>query len=219
MVRIAGSIARRVVLLCAAATIVGCAGAEQVDPENPVGAGGLVPTQEDKDVGVVGIRDGFRLSDYRIVAVERLTVSPGELEDEGDRRYAASMAKFFQGELVRRIRETGLFDSVVAVTDSVPPPHSERTLVLQGTITRLGRGSEALRILYGAYGAGRSRAQVEMYFVDAPSGEVRLVIADRRVNRVGGDESSLRESFHDIAKDLGKFLVRLSKGQAPGQVG
>jgi hypothetical protein len=82
---------------------------------------------------------------------------------------------------------------------------------------QLGRGSEAVRILWGAYGAGRSRAQVEMYFADAQSGEVMMVTADRRVNRVGGDESSLQESFHDMAKDLGKFAVRLSKGEAPGK--
>src|SRR5438270_763818 len=53
----------------------------------------------------------------------------------------------------------------------------------------------------------------------APSGKVVLATADRRVASIGlfggDDEDHLRESFDDMARDLAKFLVRLSKGEAP----
>jgi hypothetical protein len=46
-----------------------------------------------------------------------------------------------------------------------------------------------------------------------------MVIADRRVAQMGffgGDSKDhLKESFDDMARDLSKFLIRLSKGEAP----
>jgi len=46
-----------------------------------------------------------------------------------------------------------------------------------------------------------------------------MVTADRRVASAGffggADRDHLRESFDDMARDLAKFLVRLSKGEAP----
>ena len=58
-----------------------------------------------------------------------------------------------------------------------------------------------------------------MTFRDAQTGQPVMVTADRRVAQMGvfGRESKdhLRESFDDIARDLAKFLVRLSRGEAP----
>ncbi len=46
-----------------------------------------------------------------------------------------------------------------------------------------------------------------------------MVTADRRIASVGffggGTRDHLRDSFDDMARDLAKFLVRLSKGEAP----
>jgi hypothetical protein len=46
-----------------------------------------------------------------------------------------------------------------------------------------------------------------------------MVVADRRVAAYGvfgGDsEDHLKESFGDMARDLSRFLTRLSQGQAP----
>ena len=60
-----------------------------------------------------------------------------------------------------------------------------------------------------------------MHFVDAESGRVVLVTADRRLGSAGmfggDDEDFLEESFDDMARDLVKFLVRLSRGEAPGK--
>ena len=112
---------------------------------------------------------------------------------------------------------TRLFETVVSGEGAVPPAPAE-SLLMQGKITRLGRGSEAMRFLWGAYGAGQTRAQAEMFLVDARSGEVMVATADRRLSRAGGgDKFWLKEAFDDMARDLGKFLLRLSEGKAPGR--
>ena len=67
--------------------------------------------------------------------------------------------------------------------------------------------------------AGAARAQADMKFVEVSSGKVVMVTADRRKADAGAfggsDREHLRESFDDMARDLAKFLVRLSKGEAP----
>ena len=201
-----------------AMAVSGCFGAYQVAPDNPMGAGGLTPSQEDKDAGRVGIAAGFNLKDYPTIAVERFPVAKSEIEDEGDQRFANSMATYYQSELVRRFRESGLFERVVNLSETDLPASSGGVLRLQGTITRLGRGSQAMRYLI-SFGAGSTRAQAEMHFLDAKSSQVVVVTADRRMASAGifggDDEDFLRESFNDMARDLARFLVRLAKGEAP----
>ena len=111
-----------------------------------------------------------------------------------------------------------VFGKVVNLGETEFKPGSERALRLDGTITRLAPGSRALRYLVG-FGAGRSKAQAEMRFVDVQSGQVVMVTADRRVAAYGvfgGDsEDHLKESFGDMARDLAKFLTRLARGEAP----
>lgn len=197
--------------------LTGCFGAYQVSPDDALGTGGLKPTQEDKDAGRVGIATGFNLKDYPVIAVERFPVAKSEIKDEGDQRFADSMASFYQSELVRRLRETGLFSRVVNLSETDFPAGVGKALRLRGSITRLGRGSQAARYLVG-FGAGSTRAQAEMHFVDAESGRVVMVTADRRLGSMGvfgGDDADfLRESFNDMARDLAKFLTRLTKGEA-----
>jgi hypothetical protein len=197
----------------------GCYGAYQVRPDDPVGAGTLKPTQEDKDIGLVGIADGFNLTAYQVVLVESFPVTDPAIKDEGDRRFAASMTAFFQSELVRRLRESGLFVRVVNLTETEWRPGAERALRLQGKITRLGEGSQAARAFFGGYGAGKARAQAETTFLDVQTRRPVMVTADRRVAQMGffgGDSRDhLRESFDDMARDFAKILLRLSKGEAP----
>ena len=107
---------------------------------------------------------------------------------------------------------------VVNASETDYTPGTEKAVVLDGDITRLAPGSRALRYIVG-FGAGRSKAQSETRFLDAQSGRVLMVTADRSVAAYGifgGDSRDhLRESFDDMARNLGKFLVRLSKGEAP----
>jgi len=60
-----------------------------------------------------------------------------------------------------------------------------------------------------------------MYFADAASGQIVMVTADRRVaasGAFGGDsEDNLKDGFRDMARDVVKLLIRLSRGEAPGR--
>ena len=209
-------------LVALSACLPGC-GAVQTKAHDVVGTSNLQPTQADKDAGLVGISPGFQLKDYRVIAVDRFAVSPEDIKDEDDKALAASMPIFLQLQLVRRLRDSGLFDKVVNLTEAQLPTGPERALKLEGTITRLTGGSRALRFWVG-FGAGRSKAQVETRFVDGQSGRIVLVTADRRVAAIsealsldyGGDsEGLLKQSFDNMARDLGRFLVRLDRGEAP----
>jgi hypothetical protein len=209
---------RGLALLVVAIALAGC-GATRSSPDNPLSAGGLTPSVEDKEAGLVAVAPGFAVKGYATLTVALFPVTD-KLDDEGDRRFAAKMAAFYRTELVRRLRESGLFKRVVEVSETAyRPGPGERALKLEGAITRLGRGSQAARYFAGLYGAGRARAQADIRFVEAASGKVVLVTADRRVASIGlfggDDEDHLRESFDDMARDLAKFLVRLSKGEAP----
>jgi hypothetical protein len=192
---------RGIGLLALIFVLGGCFGAYQVSPDTPMGAEGLKPTQH-----------------YPVIGVERFPVAKSEIEDEGDRRFADGIATFYQSEIVRRLRDTGLFSRVVNLSEADLPAGTERALRLRGTITRLGRGSQAARYLIG-FGAGSTRVQAEMHFVEVQSSRAVLVTADRRLGSMGlfgGDSGDfVRESFDDMARDLAKFLVRFSKGEAP----
>jgi len=146
-------------------------------------------------------------------------VTDSAVKDDGDRRTASSMSVFLQSELVRRLRESGLFAQVVNLNETTWQPDAQKALRLEGTIPRLGEGSQAARAMFGLYGAGKARAQSDMIFRDAQTGQPVMVTADRRVAQMGvfgGDSKDhLRESFDDMARDLAKFLVRLSRGEAP----
>lgn len=196
----------------------GCTGSMQTTAVDPRGAGGLKPTQEDKDAGLVGVSRGFSLKDYRIVVVKLFKVTEPELNDEEDKKLAAEMPPYLQAELVRRLRESDLFARVINASETDYTQGSEKALVLDGEITRLAPGARALRYLVG-FGAGRSKAQSEMRFLDAQTGTVLMVTADRGVAAFGifgGDSRDhLRESFDDMARNVGRFLVRLNKGEAP----
>lgn len=209
----------RVFGLALSLLLTGCFGAYQVKADNPTGAGSLTPAAEDKDAGLVGIAGGFDLKTYQVIAVSLFPVTDPSIKDEGDRRLASSMSAFFQSELVRRLRESGLFARVVNLTETSWQPGAEKALRLDGRITRLGEGSQAARAVFGLYGAGKARAQSDMTFTDVQTGQPVIVTADRRVAQMGvfgGDSKDhLKESFDDMARDLARFLARLSRGEAP----
>lgn len=201
--------------------LAGCVGAFQTTPDDVRTVGGLTPNVEDKDAGLVAMSNGFDLKAYRVIAVDKFPVTDPAIKDDGDRRTAAQMSSFFQSELVRHLRGTRLFARVVNLSEADFRPGPEKALRLEGVITRLGEGSQAMRALFGFYGAGRARAQAEMRLVDAQSKKILLVTADRRAGSVGvfggASKDYWKESFDDMARDLGKFLVRLAQGQAPAK--
>ena len=198
--------------------VAGC-GATRSSPDNPTGAGGLTPNVQDPEAGLVAVAPGFDVTRYKTIVVEKFPVTDPATKDEGDRRFGERMNHYLHLELLRRMRESGLFQHVIDGSAAQASAPDGSALRLRGTITRLGRGSQAARYFAGLYGAGRTRAQADMQFLDAGANRVVIVTSDRRVASVGwfggSDEEHLEESFNDMARDLAKFLVRLSKGQAP----
>jgi Domain of unknown function (DUF4410)/Protein of unknown function (DUF3313) len=176
----------------------------------------LTASERDIDAGLVGIATGFDIKKYDVVVVDRIKVNDSELKDEESRKLAAELSDFFQAELVRQFRETGLFRNVLNLNESDMPADKGRTLKVQGAITRLAHGSAALRYWIGG-GAGQAEAEAELYFLDVPTGEFMLIIADRREVAFGARDNrvELRQSVDDMVQAVGRFLVRLSKGAAP----
>ena len=205
-------------VLCLA--FAGC-GATRSSADNPTSVGGLTPSVRDAEAGLVAIAPGFDIAKYTIIVVEKFPVTDPDVRDEGDRRFAAKMNHVLHLELLRRLRESGLFQQVIDASETELTPTDAPALRLRGAITRLGRGSQAARAFAGLYGAGRTRAQADMQFIEVASGRAVLLTADRRVASYspwtfgGSDEENLEESFDDMARDLARFLVRLSKGEAP----
>ena len=199
----------------------GCFGAYRVAPDDVRAMGGLTPNVEDKDAGLVALAPGLDIKTYKVIAVGKFPVTDPAIKDDDDRRKAAEMSTILQNELVRRLRDTGLFTRVVNLSETEFTPGPEKTLRLDGTISRLGEGSQAARAFVGLYGGGAARAQADMQFIDVQSKQTVLVTADRRratMGLFGGDaRDHWKESFDDMARDLGKFLVRLAAGQAPAK--
>ncbi len=206
-------------LLLLAVAAAGCLGPYRTAVVDPKAPGGLAPTIEDPDVGLVGVSRGFDLRQYSVMAVARFDVNKDDVKDDEDRNLAAVMPDFFQSEIVRRLRAAGIFERVINLTERDYAPGQERTLRIEGTITRLAPGNRAMRYLIG-FGAGAAKAQAETRFVDVQTGQVVVVTADRReasFGIFGGDsEEHLQESFSDMARDLAKYLVRL-RGQGPAR--
>src|SRR5206468_3493482 len=164
--------------------LAGC-GSAQSSAERPTSFGGLTPNTPDMEAGLVAIAPGFDIRTYKAVVVDTFAVTDSEIQDEGDRSFAVKMTQYLHVQLLRRLRESGLFAQVTSATDTAAKPADGPTLRLRGIVTRLGRGSQAARYFAGLYGAGRTRAQADMQLVDAASGKVGLVTADRRVASFG----------------------------------
>jgi len=208
-------------LLSSLVLLGGCFGAYQVSPDSVQRVAGLPAAVEDKDAGLVAVRPGFDVKTYQVIAIDKFPVTDSAIKDDEDRRAAAEMSTILQNELVRRLRDTGLFTRVVNLGETQFTPDAQKTLRVEGVISRLGGGSQAARAMMGLYGAGAARAQADMRFIDLQSGQPVMAISDRRqatMGFFGGDKRDhWKESFDDMARDLGKFMLRLSQGQAPGK--
>jgi hypothetical protein len=191
-----------------------------MEPVDPRAVGALKPNIEDSDAGLVGIAPGFNLKAYRVIVVESFLVAPNEIKDEEDARLAKDMSAYLRGRLVSRLRADGTFPEVMDGGLIAEPPAGADVLLLQGDISRLTEGSQALRYFVG-FGAGATKAQIETRFLDGPSREVRMITADRRAAGMGifgGDSRQfLAESMDQMADGLVKFLRRVGSGGQPGQ--
>jgi len=189
-------------------------------PLQPVGAAGLLPTRRDPDAGRIGIRAAFDLEAYRAIEVAPFAVAGSPAWGFEDRRIVSAVRAFFQSDLARRLRASGLFEQVVDPQTS-SPVGSAGVLRLEGTVSQLELDYLAPSHLWRWVGPGS--VQVETRFVDAASGRVVLVTADRRTARyvtsaardVPGTEARLEEVFGSLADDLVRFLLRVAAPAPP----
>lgn len=219
----AGRTGWRVALLVIALSmmVASCStlGAAQMPPVDPVGTADLKPTQRDPDAGSVAVRTGFDLRKYSAIAVVPFPVTDSGAKGKDEVQLILTMPPFFQAELVGRLRVTNLFTRVDLVREGEAAPAGERLLRLEGRITRLVAGDDTSAwVPFAGYArlADRMKAQIETSLVDAQTGQVMVVTADRREAPNSGfqsAESYVRDSFEAMARDLVRFLERLAKGE------
>src|SRR5215471_13929155 len=195
----------------------------QVKPDQPIGTATLKPTVEDKRAGLVGIAPGFAPKTYRRISGGPFGVTEKDISGDDDKQFAQVMPVYLQAQLVEQLRAAGLFEQVTTPEDGATVAEGGKALKLLGTITELSGGSRGLRFWIG-FGAGRSKVQIETRLVDAESGAVLLVTADRRIGVMseamsldygGSSRDLLEQTLGDIARDFVRFLTRLALGQGP----
>jgi hypothetical protein len=207
-----------VVLLLAGA---GCShlGAAQQVPVSPVGTGDLKPTQPDPSAGLVTVRPGFDARKYPAIAVLLFPVTDSGVMNKEEAKLTVSIPPYFQLQIVQRLRATSAFTRVDLVPDGAPAPTGEGLLRLEGRITRLASGDDTSAwVPFSGYSrlGDRMKAQIETSLVDAQTGQVVAVTADRREAPNSGfqtAESYVEESFQAMARDLVMFLERLARGE------
>jgi len=209
-----------IVLIGVALAGSGC-GAHRVAPVDPRASGPLTPAIEDGDGGLVGVAPDFTPKAYTAVVLEPFTVDRREIKDDDDARLAKDMSAYLHAQLLKRLQAASIFTAVIdgATTPGLAP--QDKRLRLQGDITRLTEGNQAMRYFVG-FGAGAAKTQIETRLVDDSSRQIKLVTADRRAAAMGifgGDgRQFVTESMDQMAEGLVKLLARLAAGDKPGPV-
>ena len=198
--------------------LAGC-GAHRMTPVDARPVGDLKAEVEDADGGHVGLAPDFKPAAYRVIVLQPFEVSASEIKDQDDARLAKDMAAYLHAQLLRRLQATGIFVRVVDASISALPPSDERAIRLQGQISKLTEGSQALRYFVG-FGAGAAKAQIETRLVDPQSQRVVMITADRRAAGMGifgGDgRQFVTESMDQMADGYVKLLKHLWAGGRPG---
>ncbi len=214
-----GTKAGRVALLVIAMStmVAGCTlGAAQKEPVDVVGTADLKPTQPDSDAGLVAVRTGFDPRKYSDIAVVQFPVTDSGAKGKDEIQLIVTMPPFLQAELVGRLRAAKLFSRVELVREGNAPPGGEGVLRLEGRITRLVAGDDTSAFVpFSGFGrlADRMKAQIETSLVDARTGQVMVVTADRREAPNSGFQSAelyVKDSFEAMARDLVRFIERLA---------
>ena len=198
--------------------LAGC-GAHRMTPVDARPVGDVRAEMEDADGGQVGLAPDFKPAAYRVIVLQPFEVSASEIKDQEDARLAKDMAAYLHAQLLRRLQAAGIFAKVIDATVSAVPTSDERAVRLQGQISRLTEGSQALRYFVG-FGAGAAKAQIETRLVDAQSQRVVMITADRRAAGMGifgGDgRQFVTESMDQMAGGYVKLLKHLWAGGQPG---
>src|SRR3990172_12947747 len=143
-------------LLLGIVLLAGC-GAHRITPIDARPVGALTAAVEDADGGHVGLAPDFKPAAYRVIVLQPFEVSASEIKDQDDARLAKDMAAYLHEQLLRRLQATGIFVRVVDASISALSPSEERVIRLQGQISKLTEGSQALRY-FVSFGAGAGAA-------------------------------------------------------------
>jgi curli biogenesis system outer membrane secretion channel CsgG len=195
-------------------------GAAQAPPVDPVGTADLKPVQKDTSAGMVTVRPGFDLRKYSSIAVTQFAVTDSGVMNKDEVKMLVTIPFYFQTKLVGKLRETNMFKSVEPVKEGGAPPTDAGTLRLEGRITRLAAGDDtSMWVPFSGYSrlGDRTKAQIETALVDAQTGQVMVVTADRREAPNPGNQSAndyVQDTFEALARDLVNFIERLGKGEA-----
>ena len=210
-------------LVVAALSLVssGCShlGAAQQVPVTPLGTADLKPTQPDPSAGLITVRPGFDAKKYPAIAILAFPVTDSGVMNKEEAKLTVYIPPYFQLQIAQRLRATNAFTRVDLVKEGTPPPTDEGLLRLEGRITRLAAGDDTSAwVPFSGYSrlGDRMKAQIETSLVDARTGQVVAVTADRREAPNSGfqtAESYVEESFQAMARDLVLFLERLTKGE------
>ncbi|MGH7303419.1 MAG: hypothetical protein ACRELZ_09025 [Candidatus Rokuibacteriota bacterium] len=221
----AGRTAWRGALLVVVLSVIGAGcslGAAQLPPVNPVGVADLKPTRQDPTAGLVAVRSGFDAKKYPAIAIVAFPVTDSGVMSKEEAQLTVMMPSYVQLQIVQRLRATGAFSRVDLVTEGGAAPTGEGLLRLEGRITRLAAGDDTSAwVPFSGFNrlGDRMKAQIETSLVDARTGEVVAVTADRREAPNPGfqtAESYVREAFEAMARDLVQFLGRLARGEVVG---
>src|SRR5262245_36441191 len=195
-------------------------GAAQAPPVDAVGTADLKPAQKDASAGVVTVRPGFDLRKYSSIAVTQFAVTDSGVMNKDEVKMLITIPFYFQTKLVGKLRETNMFKSVEPVKEGSAMPTAAGTLRLEGRITRLAAGDDtSMWVPFSGYSrlGDRTKAQIETALVDAQTGQVMVVTADRREAPNPGNQSAndyVQDTFEALARDLVNFIERLGKGEA-----
>ena len=210
---------QKVIVSLLFAMLLGGCGAHQMSPVAPQGAGTLKPNIEDADGGMVGMHPNFGAKSYSAIILTPFKINSREAQDEEDARLAKDMSAYLQAQLVRKLKAAGIFAKVIDASASAEMPSNEKVLRLEGDLSEITQGNRAARYLVG-FGAGAAKAQIETRLLDAQSGRIELITADRRAAAFGifggNGRQYVTESMDQMADGYVRLLKHLAAGGHPG---
>jgi hypothetical protein len=167
--------------------------------------------KKDKDLQGVWVKPGFNFTGKPAFTIEPTIYKAIERPNEAAMR--AFAVKELREQIATAARDTGLFGSVT--TDN-PPAGDTNTLRLVNTITEYEKGGGGARYFAGLYGGGQPVLRVRGEMFDSATNLVFVYEAKRSGESAGArmvgafrsDEEIQRNDIHDLAIDLGDFMMR-----------
>jgi hypothetical protein len=202
-----------IIVCVAVAFTAGCASSKQSGAEasSASSASSSSPDKlkKDRDLQGVWVKPGFNFGGKPTLFIEPSVYKAVERPNE------VQMREFATRELRQQIadaaRETGVFGAVS--TDAAAPTNSLR---LVNTIVEYEKGGGGARYFAGLYGGGQPVIKVRGEMFDASNERVLVYEAKRSGEKASArlvgvflsDEEIQRNDIHDLAIDLGDFIMR-----------